>query len=243
MTDWFDDPDFWAGTHSLMFDGPRWERAPEEVEGAVDLLGVGEGAHILDLCCGPGRHSRELRARGFAVTGVDLCEEHVRLARENAPGAEVVRADMREFRREGAFDGAINLYTSFGYFEDIEDDRRVAANLLASLKPGSRAVFELKGKECLARVFEPMRAWEDADGNYLVGRSVIEGPWERCRTKWIRFAPDGPEEFEFVTRVYAATELRALLLGVGFARVDFYGDLAGAPYDHTANRMVAVAIR
>lgn len=46
---------------------------------------------------------------------------------------------MRTFRRPAAFDGAVNLYTSFGYFDDQEEDRRVLRNLRESLRPAGRA--------------------------------------------------------------------------------------------------------
>ena len=243
MTIWYEDPGFWSGTSEFMFDEDRWNSADAEVDGAVALLGVEPGAHVLDLCCGPGRHARALLARGLQVTGVDLQGAHVREARRRAPGIEAVEADMREFRRDAAFDGAINLFTSFGYFDDIADDLRVAENLHASLIPGARCIIETKGKENLARQFEPVACHELKDGTILTERREILGAWERCRCTFTRQLADGTVDYQFVTRLYAATELRALLQDAGFAQVEFYGSLDGAPYDHEAQRMVAVAIK
>ncbi|MHC4730002.1 MAG: SAM-dependent methyltransferase, partial [Planctomycetota bacterium] len=125
MPEWFAAPRFWDTMAGVMFDRARWEQTPEEVDGLVALLGLAPGAHVLDLGCGPGRHSLELRRRGFSVTGVDLHAPYLEQARREDAEVEWVHGDMREFCREGVFDAAVNLYSSFGYFEDQEDDRRV----------------------------------------------------------------------------------------------------------------------
>ena len=69
---------------------------------------------------GPGRHVAALAKRGFRVTGVDLSPFLLRRAQELAQresfGIEWVQEDMRSFLRPEAFDLAISLFTSFGYF-------------------------------------------------------------------------------------------------------------------------------
>ena len=75
---------------------------------------------------------------------------------------------MREFVRPEAFDAAINLFTSFGYFEDPAEDLQVAKNLFHSLKPGGALVMDLVGKEVLSRIFLP-RDWQElADGSLFL---------------------------------------------------------------------------
>jgi len=133
--------------------------------------------------------------------------------------------------------------TSEFLFDDIDDDRPVAENLHASLKPGARCIIDTVGKETLARKFEPSACHELGDGTFLTEQRVIEGDWERCRCTFTRQLADGTVDYQFVTRLYAATELRALLEDAGFNRVEFFGSLDGAPYDHEAERLVAVAHR
>ncbi|NIT57732.1 MAG: methyltransferase domain-containing protein, partial [Aliifodinibius sp.] len=114
-------------------------------------LGIEASSPILDLGCGIGRHTLELAHRGFTVTGVDRTQTYLNKAREKARigGLEVefVQADMRSFRRTGAFEAVINLFSSFGYFENPEEDRRVVENVYDSLKPGGRFLVEMMGKE------------------------------------------------------------------------------------------------
>lgn len=63
MTAWYEDNGFWLGTAELLFSVAHWERAPAEVSRMIDLLKLERPAHVLDIPCGPGRHSIE-RADG-----------------------------------------------------------------------------------------------------------------------------------------------------------------------------------
>jgi len=52
---------------------------------------------VLDLGCGHGRNGAWLAQRGWDVTGVDFSDVALDAARAAAPGAEWVRADLREY--------------------------------------------------------------------------------------------------------------------------------------------------
>ena len=148
---------------------------------------------------------------------------------------------MRAFYRPDSFDAAVNMFTSFGYFQDPGDDRRVVDNLCASLKSGGRLAMELPGKEVLARIFQQRDWCEVKDGTLLLEeRKVLDG-WEWIETRWVSI--DGPERKEFTTRVrlYSGTELAALLRQAGFASVALYGGLDSSSYDQTASRLVVTA--
>jgi SAM-dependent methyltransferase len=242
MMTWYDDDRFWHEAAPLLFRPARWEAAKEEIELLLELLELHEEAAVLDMACGPGRHTLELARRGFHVTGVDRTEKYLdearRMAEEEGLNIEWVQADMREFKRPETFDAAINLFTSFGYFEEIEDDRRVLSNLLASLKPGGRLVMDMMGKEIMARIFQP-RDWERMeDGSIALYERRIERDWSWVENTWIILREGNPQEFKLGHRIYSASELATLLRGVGFERVQAYGWLDGSPYDHQARRLV-----
>lgn len=81
-----------------------------EVDFLVAALGLAPGQRVLDVGCGPGRHSHALARRGVEVVGVDISARFVELAREDAPpGATFVRADARALPDLGAFDAVISL--------------------------------------------------------------------------------------------------------------------------------------
>lgn len=244
---WHDDDSFWQAIEPLLFSEARCgEMAGQEVEAMVALLGVEPGARVLDLCCGIGRHSLELVQRGFVVTGVDRTARYLekgrRQAEERGLAVEFVRADMGEFCRPGTFDGAINLFTSFGFFETDEEELKVVANVFESLRPNGRFVIDVMGKEVLCRGFHP-RTWQsNAAGTvFLLEERKVSNGWAFIENRWIVFDETGRREFRFPLRVYSGRELETLLFRAGFRDVALYGNLTGAPYDHVAERLVAVA--
>jgi SAM-dependent methyltransferase len=165
----------------------------------------------------------------------------VAAAEEEELAIELVEADMREFVRADAFDLAISLYTSFSYFEDQGEDRKVARNLCESLRSGGVLVMEMIGKEVLARIFQK-RHWEETgDGTLFLQEHSIERGWSWIGNRWILVRNGEVKERRFGHRLYSAVELADLLASAGFAEVETYGDLGGEPYDHAARRLVAVA--
>ena len=132
--EWFEDETLWRELYPYVFPADRVAAAPAQVTQILALAGIDGGA-VLDLCCGPGRHSLEFARRGFTVTGVDRSPFLLERAREKADAAaltvEWVLDDMRQFQRPAAFDLACNLFTSFGYFEHEEDNLRVLRNISA----------------------------------------------------------------------------------------------------------------
>ena len=157
MSEWFDDDNFWQTFADYMFSPERLAATGAEVDRMISLLGVASGARILDLCCGPGRHSLEFARRGYLVTGVDRTRSYLDKARTSAAVeqlvVEFVESDMREFARAATFDGAINFFTAFGYFDDPTEDLKVARNLSSSLKPDRRLLIDVIGKEIIAARF------------------------------------------------------------------------------------------
>jgi SAM-dependent methyltransferase len=239
--DWFENADFWDAMAPYMFDDLRWERASDEIDGALELLQPAEGAHFLDLCCGPGRHSVELHQRGFAVTSVDRHQPYLDVLHERQPGIETVCRDMREFVREGVFDAALNLFTSFGYFEDPADDLLVLRNVRESLRPGGRFLMDTMSKEVFA-MQRPAPAYETTeDGAFFLREVELAEDWGSVRATW-RLIQDGEvKSFRFFHRLYSGTELRALLLEAGFGEVKLYGALDGRAFDLNARRLVVLA--
>ena len=158
MSEWFEDESFWNGLYPFMFSERKFDMAEDEVRGLLDLVSLREG-DVLDLACGPGRHAVALAKNGFRVTGVDLSpfllQKANSLASAESADVEWVQDDMRYFVRPGAFDLVVNIFTSFGYFDDTRDDMTVLQNIHKSLRDGGALVMEIMGKEWLARGFLP----------------------------------------------------------------------------------------
>jgi SAM-dependent methyltransferase len=246
MSEWYEDESFWKTLEPFVFPWTRISAAPGEVEQILELLDF-EGRDVLDLCCGPGRHSIELARRGYAVTGVDRSPYLLDKARKSADEEQIeiewVNADMREFSREGAFDLVINMFTSFGYFDDKDDDLRVLANIHSSLRDDGFFVLDIAGKEWLAKIFQPTSSEEIPGAGLLVQRHEIFDDWSRIRNEWIVVKDGQTSHFEFHHTIYSAQELKDRLAATGFREIRVHGDLDGSDYGPESERLIVIARR
>ena len=241
---WHEDDDFWMTLAPKIFPERFWANTPSEVEQIVTLLGLKPGAALLDLCCGPGRHALELARRGYRVTGVDrtrrYLEEARKMAEKEGLQIEFLEDDMRRFSRPGAFEAVLNLYTSFGYFEDSAEDLAVLTRVLESLKQGGRLIMDLVGQEVFLRSFRPRDWREEGDLIVLEQRSLSpDQTW--LENRWTVLKGGRRKEFRVSHRLYSRESLTALLQEAGFTSIKIYGDLAGGSYNEQAKRLIAVA--
>jgi SAM-dependent methyltransferase len=243
MGAWFEDESFWSELYPFMFPEERFHLAEEQIEKILALVGYEEGA-VLDLCCGPGRHSLALAKRGIQVTAVDRSEFLLRRAKEEAAKSnleiEFVLDDMRHFVSDHSFSLILNLFTSFGYFDDIEDDLKVLQNAYRSLKPGGAMVIDVFGKEPLARKYQATNSTKFGDEVMLIQRNEICEDWTRCRNEWILVKGATARTFSFQTRLYSGQEMKDILRKAGFEEVKVFGDLDGNEYGVDAARLIAV---
>jgi SAM-dependent methyltransferase len=241
-TAWHENDELWGELLPVLCGESLLTAAKTEARQAATLLGIAPGAHLLDMGCGPGRHSLELARLGYRVTGVDRTECYLAHARQRAADAnlnvEWVHASMLDFERRDAFDGAVNLLTSLGYFEDRVADVRVLRNIYASLKPGARLVIDIAGKEVISRQHHP-RLWQEVKPGrfWLIECKVVPG-WGKLHVRWVFIGNGEPREFAFEHQLYSAVELADLMAQAGFAEISTYGGLAGQPYDNEAARLV-----
>ena len=242
---WHDNDRFWATWKSFMFPKSKIENTPAEVDQILKLMKIKPGARVLDLCCGPGRHSLELARRGFKVTGVDRTRAYLtearRLALKEKLDIEFVLADMRKFRRARAFDAAINMFTAFGYFEKPSDDLRVLQHVHASLRPGGVFLMDIMGKERIAKIFNPRTWHREPDGTIILEERWLEKDFSWIENLWTLIRKGRMKTFRVAHRLYSAVELKALLRRAGFDKVKACGQLDGARYDENAIRLVLVA--
>ncbi len=241
---WHDQDEFWETYTNVMFSEERIERTRGQVNALISLLNIKPNDAILDLCCGIGRHSLELARRGFKVTGVDRTQHYLEIARTQAEEEELdvnfIEADMREFQTESSYDVILSMFTSFGYFEDPQDQFRVLRCMYTSLKPGGRVLLDLLGKEKLARTFRE-RDWHRTEAGFKLEERRISRDWSWLESSWILITNEGKvNEWNVSHWIYSAAEMKKMLKSAGFSEHEVYGSLTGTPYDHEANRLVII---
>jgi SAM-dependent methyltransferase len=246
LTAWYEDDVFWETLERFFFSHFRTgDMAEQEITQIGRLVPLPPGAAVLDLGCGPGRLALPLARRGFAVTGVDRTERYLERARAAAAAEqldiEFVHADMRRFVRPSAFDAVLNLFSTFGYFDLREDDDRVLAHAYASLKPGGVIAMEMLGKEQIARDFQERIWYPSAEGDeYLLEHHEVLDGFRGIANTWTVVRDGERQTFHVTVRIYSGVELEDALRRAGFRQVRLYGSLDGTPYDHEAERLVAV---
>lgn len=248
-TPWHENDKFWDDMAPKLFSTQRWENTPSEVDQIRELIDVPESTNILDLPCGTGRHTLEWARRGFKVTGVDRTATYVEQAKATSNkenlDIEWIVEDMRKFVRPDTYNLILNMFTSFGYFEDINEDINVAQNFYDSLKTGGQLIMDILSKEILATKFAT-RIWhtDEEDNSLFLQEHELSDNWCWIKNRWITIKTDGTRtDYVLEHRLYSAKELLTLLSDVGFSSFNVYGSLQGIPYDQNAKRLIIVATK
>jgi SAM-dependent methyltransferase len=169
---------------------------------------------VLDLCCGPGRHLGLLAAAGYEATGLDI--DALPLAGCRARGYDVVRGDMRCLPlRDGALDGVVCFWQSFGHFDDTTN-RAVLADVARVLRPGGIVILDVYHRLYHER---PRRDRTlELNGLRIVERRAMRGDRLRVSLRY-EDASDGRQvgcdDFEW--RLYTPRELTAEAHRVGLS--------------------------
>jgi len=246
MTDWYDIDEFWDVMSHKLFAEKNPAETKKEIEQMISLTGISPNSKILDLCCGQGRHSLELAKRSFKVTGVDRTEKYLEKAKSKASeknlSIEFIKDDMRNFKRANYFNAIIIMYTSFGYFEDHNENTKVLRNSFSSLRKKGLLLIDVVGKEILQRKFTESESFELDGITYIEERNVIDN-WSRIENRWIMLKDNLQKEFKLSHWVYSENELKKMLSNAGFSSVKIFGDLAGGQYDENAERLIAIALK
>jgi SAM-dependent methyltransferase len=243
------DPDWWRNwfgpSYLALYDETLRARTPVEIDRLEALLQLRPPLRILDLPCGQGRHTIELARRGYEVTGVDLSPFMMEVASERAKAAGVkarwLTGDMRTPIAGSRFDLVLNLFTSFGYFADEADDRRVVETAASMLQPGGRFLLEVINGERMARHFQE-REWFTVGQTSVMERRSLDSSSRRMVVERMVSSPSGEETTLHALRLYRGPDLKLMFGAVGFDRVELFGDWDGAPLVPESLRVLALGV-
>jgi len=202
---------------------PWADRTEAEVDRAIMMLRPEGGERVLDLACGIGRHSLELRRRGFEVVGVDISPELLAMAEREAAAQSLevsfMQADLRELDLADEFDLVLSLNDgAVGYFETDEENRRTFEVIARALRAGGGHLMQLPNVLHAERNL-PKKSWivgestlELSDHRWNAEERYIEGS-----TVPIRFGEvfERYEEIPFRQRLYTVEELSEIYDSVG----------------------------
>ncbi len=240
--DWYD---YFAkgGPGSPDEDGSYARRTDAEVAFIEEALGLTEPCNLLDLCCGPGRHSVRLAQRGHRVTGVDISAYNLEKAAERAAefGVEVAwrEGDMRDTGlADSSQDTVINMFTAFGFFDD-EGNQRVLEEVARVLRPGGRLLIDLVNRDSLMRRHQPRMWSERHNGAFLFQEHAFDSATGSQTTSWTVVKADGERIAQsFTVRMYTLQELEVRMALAGLTVEDAWGSLDGGELTMDSHRLV-----
>ncbi|MBI3271589.1 MAG: class I SAM-dependent methyltransferase [Planctomycetes bacterium] len=215
-----------------------------------DVTGIDLSAPALELAR---KAAREARGSGRSRSQ-DGARVGPRGARRDGSGAgssspprrgaplrvRFVRGDMRRLERAGEFDAALNLFSSFGYFDDATN-ADILRRLFAALRPGGRLLLEVRNREAWLRAPRPV-FFREVGRSFFVDLSEFDPREGRLHVRRLFVRGARRREVRLSFRLYAWTELRDLLLRLGFEAPEVWGGY-GTAYALDADRMLVAARR
>lgn len=219
------------------------QRNDEEAEFLIDNL----TAHIkpkisdkiLDIACGRGRHAIYLNKKGYDVTGIDLSDQSIKYALQfEQKNLHFFVHDMRNLFYIKYFDLALNLFTSFGYFETEKDHVNALKSFNKSLKDGGTFVLDYFNTQKIVKNLTHQEI-KTIDGiEFHINKFVSEGKI----IKHINFEHRNKTyAFEERVKAFLLADFERMLTKAGFKLVETFGDYALNPFDENkSDRLILV---
>ncbi|MBU2940343.1 class I SAM-dependent methyltransferase [Lacinutrix sp. C3R15] len=213
---WFDSP-----FYHILYKDRDYTEAQHFMDNLTNYLNIPEGGNILDLACGKGRHSIYLNTLGYNVTGIDLSPNSIAHAKqfENDTLHFNVHDMSKPYTKK--FDAVFNLFTSFGYFENEEDNLNTIKAIKAEINTNGFAVIDFMNSEYVIDnlVAEDVKI---VDGIAFTQKRYVENGYI---IKDITFTADN-KNYSFQERVrgFTLADFEALFNKAGVYLLDIFGN-------------------
>ncbi|MER9483435.1 class I SAM-dependent methyltransferase [Mesorhizobium sp. M0494] len=208
-----------------------------------EVLSLSQGRPVLELGCGYGRITNRLAEKGARVIGLDISPILLKKAEADAAergvNVEYVLGDMRSLPWRDRFDAAFLWYTTFGYFDDA-DNERVLREAAASLRKGGRLLIEHPNRLDFLRHKSPIcHIWQRNDDVRIdIFRNDVLS--DRSNLERIIVRDGCVRRTHLSFRQYGFSEYVRMLRSAGFETVEAYGQEGGA-FTYDSERLLVVA--
>lgn len=214
---------------------PDEAETDRQVAGLRRLLELQPGEVLADVCCGMGRHAVRLARAGLEVWGLDASTMMLSIARQlgrGVAGLRLVQGDAAQLPfRSGVFDALVNLFNSFGYFEDEGQNIAVLTEAARCLRPGGRFLLETRNRAYQILYAPYHQEVQLADGSPAIIRCYYDRATHRLTSTWA-----DPEDLDRILyraqiRLYDLEELVELCERAGLAVEGVYSEYDGRPFE------------
>ncbi|MBT3605251.1 MAG: class I SAM-dependent methyltransferase [Candidatus Latescibacteria bacterium] len=215
-----------------------------EVDFLLNTLQLPPQSRLLDLGCGYGRHTIPLAQNDLHVIGLDRSPELLQDATKHLPNSNTnvsfLRGDVRQFPFALPFDAIISMFSSFGYFDDENENFLVLQNISNALKSGGLFLIETANRDFIiahnppVQIYRPpnMTLIEERSFDSLTSQSLVD----------VTVIQDGEEtHLHHAIRLYTATEMDMLLASVGLQTLGVWGDFHGSDFTTDSPHLIMLA--
>lgn len=225
---WFDTP-----YYHILYKNHDYQEAESFISKLVQRLELRRGAKIIDLACGKGRHSVYLNNLGFDVLGLDLSKKSIEFVKQFEDSDLHFKVhDMRDPIDSGKVDAVFNLFTSFGYFDNEEDDKKVFKSVADVLPENGIFVLDylnenyvregLKAEEIVRRGEIDFHITKQIENNFII--------------KNIRFEVKGQQHHYFEkVKLHTPEEINEYAEEAAFERMQVWGNYQLEEFDPTTS--------
>ena len=169
--EWFDSP-----YYDLLYSKRNESEAAFFIDNLLNYIHLPQPCTALDLACGKGRHSVYLHQKGLNVTGLDLSKRSIDFAKQfEKEGLKFGIQDMRIPLENAQFDLIVNLFTSFGYFDDFNENIKVLKAVKQMLKPTGTFVFDYLNGDKLRHNLVNTETKSFPEADFKITRNLING--------------------------------------------------------------------
>lgn len=241
---WFDSP-----YYEEIYDHRDLSEAKEFILQLTTTLGLPITAQILDLGCGWGRHTHSFAELGYTTTGLDLSPRLIAKAQENFiqpnnPISERIKfyiGDMRDFQLNTDFDAVVNLFTSFGYFDDKNQDLKVLGNAHRHLKEDGLLVLDFFNKEFVLSQINESEYRYGPKFDTKISRTLADGYVLKSIEIIHQKSGAITEVYVEKVRCYCPEELQSMLKSSGFEVLQHWGNYQLSPAGQGSPRCIFLA--
>ena len=236
--DWFTD---WFNTsyYHVLYKDRNDEEAQLFMKNITTFLALPKTTHILDLPCGKGRHSVFLNSLGYKVTGGDLAENSIKTAQEFEN--DTLQFKVHDMRQpfNNRYDAIFNLFTSFGYFEEDNEDLLILQNIKNGLKKEGYFVFDFLNANFVKANLVAKETKIVDDITFNITREIANG----FIVKNISFfADDKNHAFTERVKYLDSEKMKSYFEKVGFTITNIFGDYNLTEFNNEkSNRLILVA--
>lgn len=224
--EWFNTP-----YYHILYKDRDFVEAENFIRNLTQDLQLSKDAKIIDLACGKGRHSVFLQQLGYEVLGVDLSEEsieHNKQFETSSTESPKLTFKVHDMRNElypnvssEKVNAVFNLFTSFGYFDDDEDDRKVFSSVKNVLQNDGIFVLDFLNEKFVKNTLVDETTVTKDGIDFLIKKRIEE----KHVIKDIFFEDKG-ESFHYFEKVKLHTleEIKNIAESFGFEAVKIWGN-------------------